>query len=291
MGGRDGSDVMVGNTHMRAFKDFSKNVLWFMFWVCGVPAFRGGRLGQPAAVFAGGEGGGVRGRRRSQEPAFAGAGVRGRREPAFARVSRKERAVLAASDAPTAAAIRSARSSVLAFSAIAPLAQLAEQRTLNPRVRGSSPWRRTRPDLGFSRPGSSFFDLAWGRAEAIMGPQAVRNACATGRALPRRSIPAYERDDNRRPARARRSGWSVRLASSCLGQRRVALSGTKCGYLRMLVISGGCGGDGADGRFAVPDAPATASPARAGRARYACPPGGESAGPGVSGCRGPGSRS
>src|SRR5256884_8579571 len=26
----------------------------------------------------------------------------------------------------------------------APLAQLAEQRTLNPRVRGSSPWRRTR---------------------------------------------------------------------------------------------------------------------------------------------------
>ena len=30
----------------------------------------------------------------------------------------------------------------------APLAQLAEQRTLNPRVRGSSPWRRTRSDLG-----------------------------------------------------------------------------------------------------------------------------------------------
>jgi hypothetical protein len=27
-----------------------------------------------------------------------------------------------------------------------------EQRTLNPRVRGSSPWRRTRPDLGFHRP-------------------------------------------------------------------------------------------------------------------------------------------
>jgi hypothetical protein len=35
----------------------------------------------------------------------------------------------------------------------APLAQLAEQRTLNPRVRGSSPWRRTRhtaSDLGVS---------------------------------------------------------------------------------------------------------------------------------------------
>ena len=29
----------------------------------------------------------------------------------------------------------------------APLAQLAEQRTLNPRVRGSSPWRRTRTGL------------------------------------------------------------------------------------------------------------------------------------------------
>ena len=34
----------------------------------------------------------------------------------------------------------------------APLAQLAEQQTLNLRVRGSSPWRRTRPDLGFHRP-------------------------------------------------------------------------------------------------------------------------------------------
>jgi hypothetical protein len=33
----------------------------------------------------------------------------------------------------------------------APLAQLAEQRTLNPRVRGSSPWRRTRTDLGLYR--------------------------------------------------------------------------------------------------------------------------------------------
>ena len=38
----------------------------------------------------------------------------------------------------------------------APLAQLAEQRTLNPRVRGSSPWRRTRTDLGFYRSGSFF---------------------------------------------------------------------------------------------------------------------------------------
>jgi hypothetical protein len=29
---------------------------------------------------------------------------------------------------------------------------LAEQRTLNPRVRGSSPWQRTRSDLGFYHP-------------------------------------------------------------------------------------------------------------------------------------------
>ena len=39
----------------------------------------------------------------------------------------------------------------------APLAQLAEQRTLNPRVRGSSPWRRTRTDLGFYK--SQVFSL------------------------------------------------------------------------------------------------------------------------------------
>ena len=32
----------------------------------------------------------------------------------------------------------------------APLAQLAEQRTLNPRVRGSSPWRRTRRSSHFT---------------------------------------------------------------------------------------------------------------------------------------------
>src|SRR5207248_9724550 len=56
---------------------------------------------------------------------------------------RRERAVLGGtvtaggSDAVTITALQ------------APLAQLAEQRTLNPRVRGSSPWRRTRPDLVF----------------------------------------------------------------------------------------------------------------------------------------------
>ena len=43
----------------------------------------------------------------------------------------------------------------------APLAQLAEQRTLNPRVRGSSPWRRTRSDLGFYH-SRSFFTCPFG---------------------------------------------------------------------------------------------------------------------------------
>ena len=44
----------------------------------------------------------------------------------------------------------------------APLAQLAEQRTLNPRVRGSSPWRRTR--FPWSAPCSALLaDLVRGR--------------------------------------------------------------------------------------------------------------------------------
>src|SRR6266545_4790959 len=43
----------------------------------------------------------------------------------------------------------------------APLAQLAEQRTLNPRVRGSSPWRRTRSDLGV---------LSSGRSPGLLSP-------------------------------------------------------------------------------------------------------------------------
>src|SRR5215469_1735514 len=37
-----------------------------------------------------------------------------------------------------------AEDAVTIWNHFAPLAQLAEQRTLNPRVRGSSPWRRTR---------------------------------------------------------------------------------------------------------------------------------------------------
>src|SRR6516164_6677986 len=59
---------------------------------------------------------------------------------------------------------------------------------LNPRVRGSSPWRRTRDDLGFLPLQVFVFDLVWGRAEASLGPRDVRNACPSGRALPLGSI-------------------------------------------------------------------------------------------------------
>src|SRR5580704_17093024 len=57
----------------------------------------------------------------------------------------------------------------------APLAQLAEQRTLNPRVRGSSPWRRTRSDLGFccSR---SFVLILYGAALDLRRVQVARGA-------------------------------------------------------------------------------------------------------------------
>src|SRR6516225_2039292 len=37
------------------------------------------------------------------------------------------------------------------FAALSGTVKLAEHWTLNPRVRGSSPWRRTRSDLGFHR--------------------------------------------------------------------------------------------------------------------------------------------
>ena len=52
----------------------------------------------------------------------------------------------------------------------APLAQLAEQRTLNPRVRGSSPWRRTRSDLGFYRPRSFFMCPVCPGFPAVLAP-------------------------------------------------------------------------------------------------------------------------
>ena len=53
-----------------------------------------------------------------------------------------------------AAAIRAVGGALLlSLKFQAPLAQLAEQQTLNLRVRGSSPWRRTRKDLGSIAPG------------------------------------------------------------------------------------------------------------------------------------------
>src|SRR6266851_572937 len=62
---------------------------------------------------------------------------------------------------------------ITAFSA--PLAQLAEQRTLNPRVRGSSPWRRTRPDLvlypgrlSWPVPGGTRVGPVWDQALMVM---------------------------------------------------------------------------------------------------------------------------
>jgi hypothetical protein len=52
----------------------------------------------------------------------------------------------------------------------APLAQLAEQRTLNPRVRGSSPWRRTRSDLGFYHSRSFFMRPVCPDFLAVLAP-------------------------------------------------------------------------------------------------------------------------
>jgi hypothetical protein len=57
----------------------------------------------------------------------------------------------------------------------APLAQLAEQRTLNPRVRGSSPWRRTRSDLGFYDSRSIFYGCSVvARAHGPGNPEACQ---------------------------------------------------------------------------------------------------------------------
>ena len=97
--------------------------------------------------------------------------------------------------------------------------KMAAPGALNPRVRGSSPWRRTRDDLGFYRSRSLFLILcgaalrpAWGR-EMFEMPAHPAVLCPSGASF------AYGHDDNRRSAYARRCG-SVRLAFSCLGQRR-----------------------------------------------------------------------
>jgi hypothetical protein len=49
-----------------------------------------------------------------------------------------------------------------------------EQRTLNPRVSGPSPWRRTRPDLGvFDHIGDAQCPF-WGSLEAVVAPWLLR---------------------------------------------------------------------------------------------------------------------
>src|SRR5271157_6598322 len=66
------------------------------------------------------------------------------------------------------------------------LVNRTEQRTLNPRVRGSSPWRRTRTDLGFTR----FVFPREGRFSAMFAPRLLvsRDLVAAGASVgPRRT--------------------------------------------------------------------------------------------------------
>ena len=44
---------------------------------------------------------------------------------------------------------------------------IAEQRTLNPRVRGSSPWRRTRAELGILDAAEGAQSAFWGGFRAV----------------------------------------------------------------------------------------------------------------------------
>jgi hypothetical protein len=97
----------------------------------------------------------------------------------------------------------------------APLAQLAEQRTLNPRVRGSSPWRRTRNPL--LRPAIS---MVW--AHRLAARAATRAATPLIRHLlglrprhlrhsARASGPSFLLPRGRPPApRGCRCSWSAR---------------------------------------------------------------------------------
>ena len=66
----------------------------------------------------------------------------------------------------------------------APLAQLAEQRTLNPRVRGSSPWRRTRSDLGFYKAQVIFFVSVLSPCLLARTDPAIRVLSKTARPAP-----------------------------------------------------------------------------------------------------------
>src|SRR5690242_10683737 len=127
---------------------------------------------------------------------------------------------------------------LLSFAAfLAPLAQLAEQRTLNPRVRGSSPWRRTRTDLPLSSGVHLIADHVRGRAETRMrppkcAPRRFRGPCEQyfawsdlagsaisrpGRAAPGTQAPGLDGEHGDSPA--------VPLASSG-GRRRPAMRET-----------------------------------------------------------------
>jgi hypothetical protein len=88
---------------------------------------------------------------------------------------------------------------------LAPLAQLAEQRTLNPRVRGSSPWRRTRPDL-------SLFPFSV-RGSPV--PVAFRVAVA-----PRPVHPAKARFRSGQQPRGSADRWGL-MAESGIGTLRI----------------------------------------------------------------------
>jgi hypothetical protein len=124
--------------------------------------------------------------------------------------------------------------------AVAPLAQLAEQRTLNPRVRGSSPWRRTRTDLGFNRSRSFLLILrgaglrsSRGRpplaagtpartADRLLG-QHTRTAdtrirhCSSPATSHPRSVVCYSSQDAIRPAPRRGHANALRPANRCRG--------------------------------------------------------------------------
>src|SRR5450631_2378418 len=89
-------------------------------------------------------------------------------------------------------AIREAGRGLASISGVhAPLAQLAEQQTLNLRVRGSSPWRRTMSDLAFCsfRAGVGGVKLAlvvtwWSRACSSARGTRAAAASAACRATP-----------------------------------------------------------------------------------------------------------
>src|SRR3954462_6874609 len=68
---------------------------------------------------------------------------------------------------------------------------IAEQRTLNPRVRGSSPWRRTRPDLGI-------LPAAEGRPASVLY-QCVLHVCSAATILPN-TAPMRADDHPRAPS-------------------------------------------------------------------------------------------